>query len=131
MGKEERGVESLADRERNVDPSAVYDDLDSLPEWWRDAVEEFEEYGLRPYRPSRFEDGEIVRETVETVEAKYDVTVDLKAKNPEHDGEWNVVVDGEPTTTIPHRRKVDGYTEYGITSQELENAVAASARIED
>ena len=118
MPEEEHDVESLADRERNSDPSTVYDDLDSLPGWWREAVEEFADYGLRPYRPSRFEDGEIVREFVETVEKEYDVSVELKAINPEHDGEWSVFVDGEVTAAIPHRRKVDGYTEYGITSEE-------------
>lgn len=127
MAEENRGVESLADRKRTSDPSAVYDDLDSLPDWWREAVEEFEDYGLRPYRPSRFRDGEIVHEIVETLEEKYDVSVSLKAKNPDHDGEWTVYVDGEPAATVLHRRKVDGYTEYGITSEELEDAVASVA----
>lgn len=127
MAEENRGVESLADRERTSDPSAVYDDLDSLPDWWREAVEEFEEYGLRPYRPSRFRDGEIAHEVVETLEEKYDVSVSLKAKNPDHDGEWTVYVDGEPAATVLHRRKVDGYTEYGITSEELKDTVASVA----
>ena len=131
MGEEDRSVESLADRGRNSDPSTVYDDLDSLPEWWREAVEEFESYGLRPYRPSQLEDGEIVREFVETLEQEYGVTVDLRAKNPEYDGEWRVLVDGEPAATVHHRRKVDGYTVYGITSEELESAVAAAARTSD
>lgn len=131
MEEEERSVESLADRDRNTDPSVVYDDLGSLPGWWREAVEEFEEHGLRPYRPSQFTDGTIVREVVEALEKEYGVTVDLKAKNPEHDGEWNVLVDGKQATTVPHRRRVNGYTEYGITSEELESAVASSAQADD
>lgn len=131
MEKEEGSVESLADRDRNTDPSTVYDDLDSLPEWWREAVEEFEEHGLRPYRPSRSKDGEIIREVVERLEKEYGATVDLKAKNPEHDGEWSVIVDGEPAATVPHRRRINGFTEYDITSEELESAVASSARADD
>lgn len=131
MGEKGRDVESLAERERNTDPSTVYDDLDSLPEWWREAVEEFEEYGLRPYRPSQFEDGEIVREIVEHLEREYDVTIDLRAKNPEYNGEWSVLVDGKPAATVDHRRKVDGYTVYGITSEKLEHAVAAAAQTND
>jgi len=128
MSEEEVDIESLAGHERNSDPSTVYDDLESLPRWWREAVEEFAAHGLRPYRPSRFEDGEIVREVVETVENRYGVSISLKAKNPEHDGEWRVFVDGETAATIPHRRKADGYTEYGIVSDEFESAVASAAR---
>lgn len=128
MSEQERGVESLAERERNSDPSAVYDDLDSLPAWWREAIEEFADNDLRPYRPSRLADGEIVREVVDAVEKKYGVSVELKAINPEHDGEWSVFVDGEEAATVPHRRKVDGYTEYGITSEELESAIVSSVR---
>ena len=131
MSEEDRSIEALAHRERNSDPSTVYDDLESLPEWWREAVEEFEDYGLRPYRPSRFEDGAIVREVVKSVEEEYGVTVDLKAINPEYDGEWSVFVDGEPVATVLHRRKVDGFTEYGISSEELERAVASAARTDN
>lgn len=109
----------------------MYDDLGSLPEWWREAVKEFEKYGLRPYRPSRFADGTIVREFVEAVEREYDVTVELRARNPEHDGEWNLLVDGKQAATVPHRRKVNEYTEYGITSEEVENAVTLSVQSDD
>lgn len=131
MSEEDPGVEALARRERNSDPSNVYDDIESLPEWWREAIKEFEDYGLRPYRPSRFMDGEIVREAVKTVEEEYGVTVDLKAINPEYDGEWSVFVDGEPVATVLHRRKVDGFTEYGISSEELESVVASAARTDN
>ena len=128
MPEKERDVEALSERERISDPSAVYDDLDSLPGWWREAIEEFADHDLRPYRPSRFADGEIVREVVDAVEKKYGVSIELKAINPEHDGEWSVFVDGEEAAMVPHRRKVDGYTEYGITSEELESAVASSVQ---
>jgi len=36
------------------------EDLSEYPEWWRRNVEEFRQYGLRPYRPARFSDGELV-----------------------------------------------------------------------
>lgn len=123
MAEEKGDVESLANRERNNDPSTVYDDLDSLPGWWREVVEEFEDHGLRPYRPARFEDGKVVREVVETLEKEYGISVLLKAKNPEYDGEWSGLVDGKVAVTVPHQRKVEGYTEYGITSEAFEAAV--------
>lgn len=131
MSDEDRDVEALAHQERKSDPSTVYDDLESLPGWWREVVEEFEEYGLRPFRPSRFKDGAVVREVVKTIEEEYNVTVNLKVINPEYNGEWSVFVDGEPVATVLHRRKVDGYTEYGITSEELERAVASAAQSEN
>jgi hypothetical protein len=45
------------------DPEAPYEGVDrsEYPRWWQKNIRAFEEHGLRPYRPSRFTDGEIVQ----------------------------------------------------------------------
>ena len=116
-------IDSLADSERVVDPSCVYDDIESLPEWWRRHIEEFERLGLRPYQPSRFKDGVIVKEKIEELEAEYGVVIELKAKNPRYNGEREILVDGNFAATVKHKRKAEGYTQYGATSEEIEKMI--------
>lgn len=124
-------VDDLADAERNSDPSRVYDDVDSLPDWWRSLVREFADRDLRPYRPSRLDDGEIVYETVQDLEDRFDVDIILKSTAPGTDGEWEFVVDGTPVLSTSHTRKAEGYTRYGVTSSELVDAVSAAASEQD
>ena len=125
MTNEER-IAELAEKEPTSDPSAVYDDLESLPQWWRNAVREFEANDLRPYRPSRFTDGEIVRDVVRELETRYDVEIRLGAKNPTPDGQWAIHVDGDPVADVDHQRKPDGYTRYGVSSDRFEEIVASA-----
>jgi len=120
-------VQELADAERTSDPSTVYDDVDSLPEWWRDLVYEFAERDLRPYRPSRLADDEIVYEVVRDLEERFDVQITVKSTVPGTDGEWKFVVDGATAIVTTHDRKAEGYTQYGVTSEELVDAVSTVA----
>ena len=130
MTDEDR-IAELAEKEPTSDPSAVYDDLSSLPQWWREAVYEFEENDLRPYRPSRFTDGEIVRDVVRELEQRYDVEIRLGAKNPKPDGQWAIHVDGDPVADVDHQRKPDGYTLYGVASDRFEEIVAKAIEFDD
>ena len=120
-------VRDLADAERVSDPSTVYDDIDSLPEWWRTLVHEFAERDLRPYRPSRLADDEIVYEVVRDLEERFDVLITVKSTDPGTGGEWKFVVDGTTAIVTTHDRKAEGYTQYGVTSEELVDAVSAVA----
>lgn len=131
MSDDEERIAELAERERTTDPSEIYEDLASLPPWWQEAVHEFETNNLRPYRPSRFTDDEIVREVVTGLEERYDVEIRLGAKNPSRDGPWAVYVDGEPVVDVKHRRKPDGYTVYGVSSDRFERIVTKAVRSDE
>ena len=117
-------VADLAAAERVSDPSAVYDDVDALPEWWRELVYEFAEHDLRPYRPSRLADGEVVYEVVSDLEDRYDVQITIKSDDPTREGTWQFVVDGTTVVLTTHKRTAAGYTRYGVTSEELVDAVS-------
>ena len=114
----------LADAERVSDPAAVYDDVEALPGWWRELVHEFAEHDLRPYRPSRLADGEVTYEVVESLVERFDVEIVIKSAAPSQPDSWGFVVDGTTAVTTTHERKPEGYTEYGVTSEELIEAVA-------
>lgn len=120
------GVDDLASADRVSDPSVVYDDIDALPEWWRDLVYEFAEHDLRPYRPSRLADGELTYEVVESLQDRFDVTITLKSADPAGSDTWRVVVDGSTVLTTEHERRPSGYTQYAVTSAELTEAVSAA-----
>lgn len=117
-------VDDLADAERVSDPSAVYDDVEALPAWWRELVYEFAEHDLRPYRPSRLADGKITYEVIDALEARFDVEITVKSDDPHRSDSWRVVVDGTTVLTTTHERKPAGYTEYGVTASELLEAVS-------
>ena len=117
-------VAELAGAERITDPAAVYDDVESLPEWWRALVYEFEEHDLRPYQPSRLADGEVVYEVVRDLEDRFDVRITIKSDDPTREGTWKFVVDGATVVLTTHERKAAGYTKYGVTTEELVDAVS-------
>lgn len=124
MTDKDTKIKALEDWERTADPTKVYDDVEQLPDWWRKLVKEFEMKDLRPYQPSQLADGTIVQKEVEELEQRYQVEIELKAMDPTYNGKWAFFVDGSPIITAPHERKPQGYTEYGITSQELKNAIS-------
>lgn len=103
------------------------EDISAYPEWWRRNVEEFREHGMRPYRPPRLEDGTISPPLLEELEAEYGVEIRFRSPDPEA-GEWELVVDGQPTREIEHERNGGGYTVYGLTADELETAVRETAQ---
>jgi hypothetical protein len=119
-------VAALADRPRRTDPSEMYDDIDSLPEWWRKAIREFEARDLRPYRPARFADDELVHETVIDTEARFGVDITIIAINPRHGDDWTLRVDSEEVARLARRREPDGYTIYELTREEFVDLVESA-----
>ena len=102
-------------------------DLSAYPDWWREAVERFREHGMRPYRPPRFADDELVPPTVAELESELGVSVDLRSTDPGPHPEWALWVDGERVETVGRRREADGHTVYELTREEFEPAVHEAA----
>jgi hypothetical protein len=101
-------------------------DLSTYPDWWRANVEEFRAHGMRPYRPPRLADGDLSPPLVRDLAAEFGVDVRFRARNPQSGGEWVLVVDGDEVRPVEHRRHGDGYTVYGVTSDEVRAAVRAA-----
>lgn len=103
-------------------------DVDEFPEWWRRTIALFEDYGLRPYRPPRFEDGVLKHEVVEPLETELDVDVRFACLNPQDGDRWDVYVDGDRIGEIGHRRSPEGYSVYEMDSDEFEALVRDAVR---
>jgi len=118
-------VPRSADLEPGFDEENPYEnaDLSSYPEWWRQSVKEFEEYGMRPYRPPRCEDGTILPEFISGLESELDVTIQLRGIDPRIGNDWSVFVDDERVTQISRERTGDGYTQYHVTAPEFEQLI--------
>jgi hypothetical protein len=114
--RSERGVEDLRDLPAGEDLEDPYADVavETLPAWWRDAIEEYDTAGLRRYRPSRFRDGTFVEPLLSRLRITYDVSIVLLGENVEHDDQWSLVVDGTTVAEFGHRRVPDGYSVYDI-----------------
>jgi len=112
-------VEKLQGRDPGEDPEDPYEDTDTseLPDWWRKTIEEFQQYGLRPYRPPRFEDGVLKHEVVDDLERQHGVEIRFLAYASQIGDAWQVQVDGEPVGEIERRRSPEGYTVYGMESE--------------
>lgn len=117
------GQEDDATDRKTVDeyPSPPYDDADlsALPDWWRHAVLEHRRYGLRPYRPPRFEDGVLKYEVVTALEARLGVDLRFVGRNAAYGDDWTVEVNGEPIGTIARYRDTEGYSVYEMGSDEF------------
>ena len=98
------------------------EDLSDYPQWWCNNIRQFREHGMRPYRPPRLVDGIVSPPFVAQLESEHDVEIWFRSDDP-GSGEWNVIVDGDRTVAVNHERTGDGYTVYGITSEELREAV--------
>lgn len=118
-------IDDLAERAPGEDPEDPYAEVDvsALPDWWAAAIHEFEAHGLRPFRPSRFEDGALTQPIIERLEREHDVDVRLAGIDAHRDGRWEVLVDGVPVADVSHRRSPDGYTVFGITRERFEAVV--------
>lgn len=103
------------------------EDLSSYPAWWRRNAEEFEAFGMRPYRPSRLADGTLSAPFVAELETEYDAGVWFRCADPET-GEWELVVDGEAVRPVDHERDGGGYTIYGLGPEAIEAAVKEATR---
>lgn len=114
------------------DSEAPYEgvDLSEYPRWWRKNIRAFEEHGLRPYRPSRFADGEIVQSLRDDLETELGASIALRMVGPDPGGNWQICVDGDPVRAVSRRRTESGFTRYGLDSETFERCVrdAVSSR---
>ena len=106
------------------------EDLSDYPEWWRRSIEEFRQFGMRPYRPPRFADGSLVPAVIRALEDEFDVGIQLRAIDPEEADDWEVWVDGQSVGQIPHERLGEGYTRYEVTREEFRTLVASGVKAE-
>lgn len=99
------------------------EDLTTYPEWWRENIEEFRRHEMRPYRPPRFADGELVPPLLMGLEADLGVELRLRAVDPEVGKNWVVTVDGEQVVEVGRTREGEGFTEYDIDAATFESLV--------
>lgn len=116
----DKTIDELRGRDAG-DDEAVYEDIDreTLPDWWQQAAAEHETYGLRPYRPPRFEDGTIVPSLIEDLESTYEIDIKLLGVNALYGDAWSVYIDGEAAFEIDRHRDPDGYTVFEESSQKF------------
>lgn len=114
--------ESLPPGFDEEDPYAG-EDLSTYPDWWRRNIREFREHEMRPYRPPRFADDQLVPPLMMELEEQLDVTIEFRDTNPAEDDRWQLRVDGECVSTIGHHREGKGYTLYEIDSSEFETLI--------
>lgn len=99
------------------------EDLETYPEWWRESIELFKQHNMRPYRPSKFSDGETVPSLVNELSEELDVEILFRAIDPDTADEWDVLVDHEPVGKVGRHRDSDGFTQYHIDSATFESLV--------
>jgi len=95
-------------------------DLSALPGWWREAIEEFRDHDLRPFKPPRFSDGELKFRTVERLENELDINIDFVGVDVTRSDDWTVRVNKKIIGTIGRRRTSEAYTEFEMPSDEFE-----------
>lgn len=122
MAEDPPRAADLAPGEDKEDPYEG-EDISAYPEWWRETVEEFRRHEMRPYRPPRFADGELVPPALTDLQKELGVEIRLRAVDPEVGQNWEVFVDGEYAADVRRRREGKGFTEYAIKSTEFESLV--------
>lgn len=87
-------ISQLTDRPPGADDENPYEgvDIEKLPDWWRKNVKEFEEHGMHPYRPPRFEDGTLAPSVISELESELDILIQFQCKNPQKGNESSVLV---------------------------------------
>jgi len=106
------------------------EDLSNYPEWWCRSIEEFRQFGMRPYRPPRFADGSLVPAVIRSLEDELNVGIQLRAVDPEEADDWEVWVDGKCVGSIPHERLGEGYTRYEMTREDFRALIATAGSAE-
>lgn len=120
MAEDSSNGVNLEDISLDVEDSYADIDLSRLPEWWREAIKEFESHGIRRYMPPRFQDDVLIFSVVEQLEQEYDVEIDFVGKNVAPGDDWTVRVDHDPVGTIGRRRAPEAYTVFEMDSDEFE-----------
>lgn len=107
------------------DDERLYRDREvrQLPNWWANAIEEFREYDLRPYKPPRFDDDVIVPPVVQRLESKHGVNIRFMGVNVQYGDSWGIYIEGTLVSTVSRERTSDAYSRYGITSGQFERLV--------
>jgi hypothetical protein len=125
MNADEDRVERLRARDPAESDANPYEDVDfsKLPSWWQRAIEEFEEAGLRPYRPPRFADGEYKHEVVEELEGAHGVDIEFVGIGVNYGDDWRIRVDGNVVAPVGHRRSTDGYSVFEISSDDFRSLI--------
>lgn len=121
---QEHDIESLSHRSPGEDEEDPYAevDIDELPEWWRKGIEEHRAYGLRPYRPPRFEDDTIYPPHKQELEERFGIDLTLICYDIEKNV-WDILIDGEPVGEVKRIRSPEGYSVIGMTSDEFESHI--------
>lgn len=124
----DRTVSALRSKAPGEDHEDPYDDVNisTLPGWWQKAIEEFEEHGLRPYRPPRFEDGVLKHEVIEDLEARHDVDITFIGFDSRFGDNWEIQIDETSIGEIGRHRSPDGYTVYETDSDEFVEQVESN-----
>lgn len=122
-------IERLRTRDPGEDTTPYADvNVSELPEWWQKAKQEFEAFGLRPYRPPRFEDGTLKYEVVDELEAELDVEISFTSIDSAYTEEWELRVEGEIIDHVGRFRSPEGYTVYEIDSDEFVDLIESAVR---
>lgn len=122
---EKASIEYLGNRPAGKDPDDPYEDvnLEILPDWWCHSVEEFRQHELRPYRPPRFTDNELVPPMVEQLETDFDIDIRLLGLNVTEGDDWNIFVGDKEVASIGRHRDPAGYTVFELSRQEFEEVI--------
>ena len=117
-------IDRLANRSPGQDDEDPYrdTDLDTLPAWWRKAIDEHRAYDLRPYRPPRFTDGEFYPEVKRELEEAIGDEIRLTCYDVEG-GVWDVIVGGEKVGETERWRSPEGYSVIEMSSGDFREAV--------
>jgi hypothetical protein len=106
------------------------EDLSTYPDWWRQSIEEFREFEMRPYRPPRFADGALVPAVIGALESKLDAEISLRGIDPDVDDDWGIWVDDKYVAPITRERLGEGYTEYHETKPGFQSLVETAVESE-
>lgn len=132
MKQSDEGPPRSANLPPGFDEDRPYEDedLSDYPDWWRENIQEFQKYNLRPYRPPRFQDGELVPEVLSQVEDEYGVDVQILSTEPAKEQNWEFRVDGRVLLSFDKFRHERGYSVFQIDAEEVLGAVRKRLSVE-
>lgn len=107
------------------------EDLSTYPDWWRRNIKEFRKYGMQPYRPPYFLDGEPAPSLIADLVDELGVTVRFHSPNPHMGGDWEIWVDDAFVESIDRKREPNGIIKYHITSEQFESIIRQAVSDEE
>lgn len=115
----------IVNRPPGFDPLDPYENksLKNLPNWWRKAVNLFDNYDLRPFRPPRFKDDVFKHEVIDRLESEFNINIQFRCFEDRCDGDWEIQIDGKLISHVGRHRSTAGYSVFEITSEEFEKKV--------